>query len=597
MTQANGSRTNTLDTIPPVTTIRIVIVDALEVICQGLGMMLSAETDFEVVGTSNDGRNAIALIAQVQPDVVLIGVELPTLDGIRATKMISEQFPHIKVLILSNSPESHYLAQALEAGAKGFFLKQMPVAEVKAAIRSIAKGYCQFGPGLLETAIHQATQGRGKGRHLPPSGFTPVSDPDFPSDWEFTPDPHPPSLFTQTPWWSRKLLWLVVGLAIVGLGAWAILKLKPELAVSELPQLSNPLASSSAAETPVTANPTPNTVAALGRIEPQGEIIRLSVSSAAEGARVEELFIEQGDKVQRGQIIAVLDSYSVSLAALETAKADVQTAQANLARVEAGAKAGDINAQEAAVNRLEAELRGQVASQRAAIARLQAELENAQIEYRRYENLYQDGAISASERDTRRLRVDTVRQELAEAQETLNRTIETTQVQRQEARARLDSVAEVRPVDLQVARAELEQAQAAVQQAQAKLNLTYIRAPVEGQILKIHTRAGEVVGNDGVVEIGQTNQMYVLAQVYETDIERVEVGQSATITGNAFSGKLQGEVAQIGLQVNSQDVFEVNPLADTDNRVIEVKIRLTPESSQQVSHLSNLQVQTVIHPK
>lgn len=596
MTQVNGSQTDALDS-PPVAVIRIVIVDALEAICQGLTMMLTPEADFEVVGTANDGRSALLLVAQSHPDVVLMGVELPTLDGIRATKMISEQFSYTKVLVLSHRPQSQDLAQALAAGAKGYFLKQTPIAEMKQAIRAVAKGYCQFGPGLLEGAIHQATQVRG--RTLSPASWQLTSDNEEEGGWEeqpewdFPTDPDEPdtstaTILTSTPWWSRPLLWAALGLAVLAISAWAIPRFKPDF--------SNPLAGPSAAETTTAPDlPTPQAVAALGRIEPEGEIIRLSVSSAAQGSRIEQLFVEQGEKVQRGQILAVLDSYSVSLAALETAQADLQTAQANLARVEAGAKQGDINAQEAAVNRLEAELRGQVASQRAAIARLQAELENAEVEYRRYEQLYQEGAISASERDTKRLRVDTVRQQLAEAQETLNRTIETTQVQSQEARARLDSVAEVRPVDLQVARAELEQAKATVQQAQARLNLTYIRAPVDGQILKIHTRSGEVVGSDGIVEIGQTNQMYVLAQVYETDIEQVEVGQRTTITGTAFSGKLQGEVAQIGLQVNPQDVFEVNPLADTDNRVIEVKIRLNPESSQQVAHLSNLQVQTLIH--
>lgn len=353
--------------------------------------------------------------------------------------------------------------------------------------------------------------------------------------------------------------------------------------------------SDSSPQTTQHITPTITAVAALGRLEPKGEIINLSAPASVESARIGRLLIEEGDRVREGQTIAVLDSYSIRLAAVETAKADVETARANLARVKAGAREGDIEAQKARINRLEAELDGQVAAQKATIAALEAELQNATVEFRRYEQLHQDGAISTSELDSRRLRLDTAREQLQEARETLARTRETTQIQKREAQASLESLAEVRPVDVQVAQAELNSAIAAVQQAEAELDLTYIKSPINGQILEVHARSGETVGSEGIVEIGQTDQMYVAAQVYETDIQRVRIGQKATITSTAFSGELQGEVEQIGLQVNQQDAFEVNPLANTDNRVVEVKIRLDPETSQQVAHLSNLQVEVVIH--
>ena len=158
----------------------------------------------------------------------------------------------------------------------------------------------------------------------------------------------------------------------------------------------------------------------------------------------------------------------------------------------------------------------------------------------------------------------------------------------------LESIAEVRSVDVQQAQAELYRAIAVVKQAQVELDLTYIRAPTDGQILEVHVRPGEVIGSEGIVEIGQTDQMYVVAEVYETDIGKVRLGQEAIVTSAAFLGKLRGEVVQIGLQVIKQNTFAAIPSKETDQKVVEVKIRLNPEDSQRVVGLSNLQVEVII---
>lgn len=336
-------------------------------------------------------------------------------------------------------------------------------------------------------------------------------------------------------------------------------------------------------------------VAALGRLEPQGEITRLSAPASLEGIRVKQILVKEGERVSEGQVVAILDNHGSRLAALEKAQSDVQVARARLEKVKAGAKQGDINAQKEQISRLEAELNGQIITQKAAIAGLKAELDNAKAENRRYQQLYQEGAIAASEADNKRLRVETTREQLNEARAALERTVKTLEIERSEAKATLDSIAEVRPVDVQFARAELETAIAAARQAEEELKLTYIKAPKAGQILKVHARAGEVIGSQGIAQIAQTDRMYVVAQVYETDIGKVRLGQQATITSEAFPSKLRGEVDHIGLQVNQQDIFDNDPLANTDNKVVEVKIRLDSASSEQVAGLSNLQVQTVIH--
>lgn len=190
--------------------------------------------------------------------------------------------------------------------------------------------------------------------------------------------------------------------------------------------------------------------------------------------------------------------------------------------------------------------------------------------------------------------VTTGREQIDEAKANLNRTVVTVQKQIDEATATLNQIVEVRPVDVQVAIAEQETAQAAVQRAKAELNSAYVRSPREGRILKIHTWSGEVVGDEGIVELGQTDQMYVTAEVYETDISRVRVGQLATIKSDGVIGNLQGTVDEIGLQIGKKDVLDTDPAADADARVVQVKIRLEPEDSKRVASLTNLRVNVVI---
>jgi HlyD family secretion protein len=275
-------------------------------------------------------------------------------------------------------------------------------------------------------------------------------------------------------------------------------------------------------------SPTMTAVAALGRLEPQGEVIRLSAANSLAGVRVGQLLVNKGDKVKQGQVIAVLDNYAFNVASVEKAKGQVQAARAILKGVQVGAKVGDIYAQQATIARLEAQLRGEVSAQTAVIARLKAELDNAETENQRYQRLYQDGAIAAANADTKQLRRDTLQQQLHEEQASLHRIVEMLQKQLAEAQAKLKSIAEVRPTDIEAAQADVNTAIASLKQAQAQLDLSFIRSPIDGQVLKIHTRPGEMISTNGIVELGRTHQMYAVAEVYETDIKKVQLGQSAT---------------------------------------------------------------------
>jgi HlyD family secretion protein len=343
----------------------------------------------------------------------------------------------------------------------------------------------------------------------------------------------------------------------------------------------------------VIASPAQIAVTALGIIEPQGEVTKLSPPSSLSGVRAEKILVKEGEIVKSGQVIAWLEGYKKTAASVQEAAEKVKVARAKLAQIQAGAKIGDINAQKAIINSFQAQLEGGITTQGTTIARFTAQVENAKAENQRYQTLFQQGAVSASIADSKRLQLQTSEQQLLEAQATLNRSTRTLQDQLQEAKAKLTSLREVRPVDVQLAEAEVKSAIASWQQSQAEHELTYVTTPIAGKLLKVHSKIGEVIGNEGVAQIGKTSQMYVVAEIYQTDVPKVRIAQKAIITSTAFKGKIIGTVSNIGLQVERQRIINSN--TDADRRVVEVKIRIdSPQDSQRVSGLTNLQVDVAI---
>jgi HlyD family secretion protein len=347
------------------------------------------------------------------------------------------------------------------------------------------------------------------------------------------------------------------------------------------------------------AAPRVETVSALGRLEPEGEAIQVFAPTSSDGARVETLSVKHGQRIRKGDIIAVLDTYERRQAVLREAQAQVKVAQAQLSQVEAGAKSGQIRAQARVLERQQVELQTQTTAQESTIARLAAELRNAELENQRYQVLYVEGAVSASLRDSKQLTADTVRQQLNEARANLSRIQLSGQKQVSEAQATRDQIAEVRPVDVDVARSQVDKAQASVARARAELDLATVRSPQDGQVLKIHTRPGELVGAQGIISLGQTQQMVAVAEVYELDVSRIRAGQTATVTSknNAFPEVLRGKVFEIGLEINKKDVLNTDPAAQFDARVVEVKVRLDEPSSRRVTGLTNLSLQVSIDVK
>lgn len=144
------------------------------------------------------------------------------------------------------------------------------------------------------------------------------------------------------------------------------------------------------------------------------------------------------------------------------------------------------------------------------------------------------------------------------------------------------------------ARAEVNSAIASVAEAEANLEQAYVKSLSTGQIIEIHTYPGETIASDGIVTLGQTDQMMAIAEVYQDDIAKVKPGQSVTLTSTVFDEVLQGTVERIGLQIGKQQVVNEDPTANIDAKVVDAYIRLDEEDSQKVAGLSNLQVTATI---
>ena len=140
---------------------------------------------------------------------------------------------------------------------------------------------------------------------------------------------------------------------------------------------------------------------------------------------------------------------------------------------------------------------------------------------------------------------------------------------------------------VRVARADLSRASAELERAR-------VRAPIDGVVVKVHARKGERVGPNGILELGNIDEMFAVAEVYETDIGGIRIGQRATVTSPTLAEPLGGEVEWINLKVGKMDVLGTDPAAKTDARVVEVEIRL--DESKGVEGLTNLQVEVEFEP-
>ncbi len=135
--------------------IRILLADDHSVVRQGFRLLLDRETDMEIVGEASNGREAVALAEKLLPDLVVMDVSMPELNGIEATRRIAAAVPHARVLALSMHKDSVYVREILKAGARGYLLKDSIDRDLLTAVRAVAKGDGYLSPGVSDAVLNE----------------------------------------------------------------------------------------------------------------------------------------------------------------------------------------------------------------------------------------------------------------------------------------------------------------------------------------------------------------------------------------------------------------------------------------------------------
>ncbi len=145
--------------------IRILLVDDQTLVRQGIQTLLDLEEDLTVVGAAANGQQALAMVEQLQPDVVLMDVRMPVMDGVAATREITKRWPHIGVIILTTFDDDEYVIEGLKAGARGYMLKDADSSEIVEAVRIVARGEALIQPSITRKVLAEFTRLAG-GRAL-----------------------------------------------------------------------------------------------------------------------------------------------------------------------------------------------------------------------------------------------------------------------------------------------------------------------------------------------------------------------------------------------------------------------------------------------
>jgi len=146
--------------------IRVLLVDDQQLVRRGFKALLKTETNIEIVGEAGNGQEALAQVSALKPNVVLMDVRMPIMDGVATTKTISEQFPNVKVLVLTTFDDDEYVVQSVQHGAVGYLLKDTPPDDLVQAIIAASKGYTQLAPGLMQRLVKTPSQ-----PPTPPTGW------------------------------------------------------------------------------------------------------------------------------------------------------------------------------------------------------------------------------------------------------------------------------------------------------------------------------------------------------------------------------------------------------------------------------------------
>ena len=522
----------------PTNTLRILLVDDQKFVRYKLQEMLSSDENLQVVGTASDGEMAIALAESLKPDVISIDIEMPKMNGIEATKIISQRFPDCKILIFSSYEDREYVQKIIDAGADGYVLKSTPAEDLITAIYSVSKGYSHFGSQLIKKVQLTEDNDRTLRNHLKLATL----------DRSTASVDSPVRRFA----WEKIAIITAIILAVPAIG---ILRHKTVVRASAI-------------------------------VRPAEKLH--SVRAAVEG-QVAQIQVEEGQEIERGQAIATID---VSRAKIEQNQLNRSVKQQKLQLDQLNAQIGSLSSQitiaeterdrseiAAARSQLESvrrnggernfEATNRVEAFRANVNAIEANLDAAKAKYDKYKSVAEAGAIGRSQLSEAELAVRQQEQELEAARSQLKRAVAAFDSTTAEIDAFQQRIRQAEKSSL-AAIADLNRQRKALVGQRTEINEQLerdieeldriVREPVKSQLiatatgtiyeLDLNNRSQTVrLGQEVARIIPEGLKFQMKAAVSPQDIKELEVGQEVKMQVSACPypdyGTLSGTVAQI----------------------------------------------------
>ena len=537
--------------------IRVLIADDQRSMREKLRYSLESEPNLEIVGSAADGKSAIAQIAKLNPDIALIDIQMPIMDGLTATQIIKRDFPNTKIIIFSVHDENEYINQAVRLGAKGYLQKNTPAAEIVHAIHYVYKGYLQLGPGLFEklesqklvtgndrTVLERPLKAKYSGQtHVRDSQIVRTKPNPAPvlaksvepngHDWSASTKELVDSL-PQV--WTRGLLYFLI--VFVGIILpWAMLSKVDE------------------------------TGSARGKLTPQGKVFAVDAPVAG---TVDEVFVEEGQFVKQKQPLVALDAQPVENE-LEQARTQLEGRKNELSQLKLlkNQLILTINTQKQQNEAQKAEKLAQLEQARQNVKHNQgaqqlaaSSSKEADKEVQRFLKAKEQGIVSeiqvVEKEDVVRERQRAFKQAIADSEQARLRLREQEESYQSLIHsgniALLRNEEQLKDLDKQIATltSQIKENQAQIESLNYQLEQRIVKAPATGSIFQLaNLQTGSVLEPGGAVaEIApEGSELILKAQMNTAESGSLEQGMPVKLKFDAYPfqdyGVVEGELVKI----------------------------------------------------
>lgn len=526
--------------------IRIFLVDDQKTILQILSDFLEFEPDLELSGSNQDSQTALQQIEKYHPDIAIIDMEMPEINGLAMTQIIQQRFPDIKVLILSNHDGTDYIQKALKAGAKGYLLKNSSREEFVSAIRFIQKGYLLLGPRFHEKLLksEELTSPSLNDGKVQGMGAKPAKQ-----------------KFNRGVKWIAWSAILVVASAGIGF-VYSLTLNRPSRAV-EVRQVT------------VEKDTVEDLINVSGTVELGGQQI---LKSPVDGGIVEKVLVGIDEPVESGQKLIILKAperqTALAQQQLEIQKQELTLERSRQKTLEASQQLTAARQELQALVAEEVEIgkqKLQLARNREKVLESTDKLNNAQRELSELKLLLNQGVISENDLQQQEDRVLTAQSELQDAKlavETTALELDSLQSQRQSREQELLNQILTAQAQLHEARLdantnarELERMRLEGKKIEQEIQQNLLVSTFKARVLDIQTKVGDVIElGDALLTLGNPSQELVKVQLSPLDAVRVKANQTARISiigpqAESFTGQVQS-VSKVATTSDNSDKDE-----------------------------------------